>query len=222
MQRILINFTWTSTSYYIKVSEFISCLLRKQPEEKVEKQEESEIPDYSGEKQSLLYYIEKNKVTYYTDISNYKSIECHSTEPLIMFLITKYNNMKYYKRTDRPLEKGTEYLTLDTRPFIQVEFIEKGKKPLDIHSQLGSFYVEGNKILDTAFLKWYLGYYYDIYSFDDYTLKIFDKDVNMFTLDKTQYVLLEDNTYKVVEYISDSSDEGETEDETEEDVDEEL
>lgn len=120
-----------------------------------------------------------------------------------------------YKRIDRMSdfevlkedEDDLEIQTID-KQFIQVEYItedEKGnEKIVDIHSNLGDFYVKGNIILDRYFLEWYLETFYDIEIEGDYKLRFFDKDVNMFTLSTNNAIILSNNTYTKID-IDDST-----------------
>ena len=73
--------------------------------------------------------------------------------------------------------------------FLQVELIDKDNNNIiDIHHNLDKFYIEGNKILDTDFLKWYLFYFHKNKLPENYELRIFDKDINMLTLEKSEYI----------------------------------
>ena len=89
------------------------------------------------------------------------------------------------------------------KQFIQVEYITEdnngNEKIVDIHSNLGDFYVKGNIILDKYFLEWYLETFYDIELDNDYKLRFFDKDVNMFTLSTNNAIILSDNTYSKID-----------------------
>ena len=192
--------TWNAIHCYVKLTDLFKPTVKKVQEKQIndavaDKKQVTQKPH-----QSIVYYVEDEKNTYITDSITEKSFEhIQSTNPLIMFLRTRYNcGMIYFKRTQNPLANATEYLTLQERPFIQVEFIESGQDALDIHSKLAPFYVEGNIILDVAFLKWYLHNYYDRPAFGEYTLKIIDKNVHMFTLDNTQHILIQDGGYTVV------------------------
>ena len=118
------------------------------------------------------------------------------TNPSIMFIRTTVNDKNYYKRTTDPVKKNTTHLTMTIKPFIQVELIRDGEEALDIHSDLGAFYINGNKILDRTFLEWYLNYFYTVKDIKEYELRIFDKDVNMFTLKSDQAIYLENDTYR--------------------------
>ena len=46
-------------------------------------------------------------------------------------------------------------------------------------------------------MKWYLQKWFDVVLEDTYTLKIFDKDVNLFNLTPEQYIILIDDGYKI-------------------------
>ena len=85
--------------------------------------------------------------------------------------------------------------TKTDKPFIQVE-LEQNNKTFEIHKFLKEHYFEGNKILDKGFLQWYLSYYSLGTLADEYTLKIIDKNIEMFTMDKNQYILLSGDGYK--------------------------
>ena len=120
-----------------------------------------------------------------------------------------------YKRIDRIsdieiLKDDEDELDIETieKQFIQVEYItedENGnEKIVDIHSNLGNFYVRGNIILDRYFLEWYLETFYNIKVTSDYKLRFFDKDVNMFTLSTNNAIILSNNTYTKID-IDDST-----------------
>jgi len=194
-----IQLTWNAIYYYIKLKDYCKTPVKK-VHKKLPKDNVDEKSNIIKQHQSLVYYVGSEKNTYITDVLTEKSLELiQATNPLIMFLRTQYKHMVYFKRTQNPMASDTEYLTLVERPFIQVEFFETDKKAIDIHSHLGAFYVEGNTILDVAFLKWYLQYYYDRSSFGEYTLKIIDKDVNMFTLNNAQHILIKDGGYTIID-----------------------
>ena len=143
-----------------------------------------------------------------TDIINNENIKLVLYHQMV-------NDEENYKRIDRMSdfevlkedEDDLEIQTID-KQFIQVEYItedEKGnEKIVDIHSNLGDFYVKGNIILDRYFLEWYLETFYDIEIEGDYKLRFFDKDVNMFTLSTNNAIILSNNTYTKID-IDDST-----------------
>ena len=124
-----------------------------------------------------------------------------------------YHRMKdddeYYKRIDNIKDfdsvnddSNVEIETIE-KQFIQVEYITEdndgNEKIIDIHSNLGDFYVKGNTILDKYFLGWYLENFYDIEVDEDYKLRFFDKDVNMFTLSTNNAIMFSDKTYSKID-----------------------
>lgn len=120
------------------------------------------------------------------------------------------NDDEIYKRIDsikdfEILKEDDDDLEIDSidKQFIQVEYIteddEGNEKMVDIHSNLGDFYVRGNIILDRYFLEWYLESFYDIELAENYKLRFFDKDVNMFTLSTNNAIVLSNNTYTKID-----------------------
>jgi len=86
------------------------------------------------------------------------------------------------------------------KPFLQVELEQNGKKK-EIHEYLHYFYLDGNKILDKAFLKWYMNYWYQLDLVDVYKLHIIDNNIKIFTLDNDEYIILNDNAYDIKKII---------------------
>ena len=60
------------------------------------------------------------------------------------------------------------------------------------------FYINGNQILDKEFLEWYMEQFYNVGDVDDYELRIFDKDVNMLTINSNQVIKIDNGAYTVV------------------------
>jgi len=94
------------------------------------------------------------------------------------------------------------------KPFVQVE-LEQDGKIIDIHKNLDQFYIAGSRILSKTFLEWYLKVWYDMELNDVYTLKIFDKDVNLFSIGPESHILL-DESYSVINSDSQDVNEGTT------------
>ena len=84
--------------------------------------------------------------------------------------------------------------------------------PLDIHDNLTGFYVNGNRLLDKEFLEWYIPYFYkeklddDFVLDNNYSLRIFDKKVTMFTINSTQCIQLENDAYSIEKVEDDKID----------------
>ncbi len=107
---------------------------------------------------------------------------------------------KYYYRMDaNEIKKEVDVNEKKIeKQFLQIELINKENGDVsDIHHNLESFYLIGNKILDKLFLKWYLDYFYSKELPKKYELKIFDKNINMFSIDQKKYVILTEDGYKI-------------------------
>ena len=104
------------------------------------------------------------------------------------------------------------------KQFVQVELVQN-EACIDIHKHLDCFYVKGNTLFTPAFLNWYLKKWFsNVLTEDTYTLKIFDKDVNLFTLTPQQYILITDDGYKIknIDEESESEESGNDEESTSE------
>ena len=84
------------------------------------------------------------------------------------------------------------------KQFVQVE-LEQDNEIIDIHKHLDQFYLVGNSILSKPFLQWYVKEWYNIELSDKYSLKIFDKDVNMFSIGPESYILFGKDSYTVID-----------------------
>ena len=217
VQGAAIRLVWNMGTYYYQVYDYFRPPLcdtiteggtEEDEEEEEKEEEEKEDGEPKGEgplsagrgSQTIVYYVAADKSTYCTANLDEEAMEIvEEANPSIIFLKTKYGNIEYFVRTENPLEENTEHTTLEERPFVQVEFMEGDRAAVDIHTKLAPFYVAENRILDRPFLEWYLSYYYDIHSFGEYVLKIFDKDVNMLTLKEGQAILLSDGGYEIID-----------------------
>ena len=202
---ILANWGWTISKAYVYCNgwgeQFTSYFYKIEEESDIEAEDEDE----ETLKQSIILYDAKEKNNYVLDEYNDSSSKLiRKVSPSIMFLTTPICGVTYFKRTREPEKKDSEYLTLTEKPFVQVEYLEGDHCVLDIHENLTGFYVNGNMILDKTFLEWYLHYYYNIYLSDDYTLRIFDKDVNMFNLTRNGSILIENNGYVIIQDAKES------------------
>ena len=84
------------------------------------------------------------------------------------------------------------------KPFIQIELCQNEGKT-SIHKKLEGFYLEDNTLLDESFLNWYVKTFYGLLLDDNYKLSIIDSDINMFKIEKGQYIELnEKKQYQLV------------------------
>ena len=154
----------------------------------------------NGIEQNLVYYNREDKLCFISDTINNNTItEALKKSPSVIFIRNTVGGEEFYKRTLTPSKKDGTFDVFVERPFIQVEYIEKGGNVYDIHKYLSGFYVNGNTILDRVFLEWYLSYFYDKNCTDDYLLRIIDKDINMFEITSDQTVVLRNDMYEITE-----------------------
>ena len=81
----------------------------------------------------------------------------------------------------------------------QVELEIISNERIAIHKNLTGFYIQGNKLLDTPFLKWYMNEFYSTNLDGKYTIHIIDTDINMLKLNSDEHIKLkEEKAYAVV------------------------
>jgi hypothetical protein len=210
-----INASWNLTKIYVTWSDKLGIIADEYLPDCSDSEEDENGEDSPAK--YFIFYNSEEKNSYITDEINdeiMKHVE-DKIKPSIMFIKNKIGKEEYYKRTTSPRETDTVYNTLEEKLFIQVEFVTKdtnGKeKVIDIHSNLTSFYVNENVILDKNFLEWYLVQYYNLNEIDEYELRIFDKDVNMLTVKSNECVLIENDSYSIIESSTIKKNESSTE-----------
>ena len=206
-KRMFIGISWNITKAYITCQgwgERFNAFVETDDEGYISDSDDSDSEKEPVQRHIILY-DGKNENNYISrDFGDGMKKLLEEVTPTIMFLSTKINNVTYYKRTDDPSKTGTEYSTFSDKPFIQVEYIENGDEAsaLDIHQHLTGFYINGNIILDRLFLEWYLSVYFNRPVADDYLLRIFNKDVDMFHVSGDECIILEDDKYTVKKFVS--------------------
>tara|TARA_B100000902_G_scaffold395801_1_gene455193 strand:- start:765 stop:1472 length:708 start_codon:yes stop_codon:yes gene_type:complete len=154
--------------------------------------DEEENDDFEDVKEvEFIGYNSKDDTTYKTtDLEENEYIEGTYFE--LMFMKTLGDEQLYKRITDKnEVDQNVKIEKID-KPFIQVELCQNEEKT-SIHQQLVNFYVEENKLLDKAFLNWYLRTFYSIILNDDYHLSIIDSDINMFKIGKDECITLNPN-----------------------------
>jgi hypothetical protein len=103
-----------------------------------------------------------------------------------LFFINKMiNKTNYFKRAPNenfciePIKKC----------FLSVELI-LDKEKINITDNLNSFYLINNSILDENFMKWFFWKYYEKDLPENYSIQLLDNNVNMLSINKTQYINL--------------------------------
>jgi hypothetical protein len=160
------------------------------------------------------------KFNFVKDLKTKKSDVLNSTTNIILKHIIKtgegyecikdvcipyYNfEREYTSETTRKrnYQSDLEFVQVE-KQFIQMELIV-GDIELDIHPYLKDYYYEKNQILDKTFLLWLCNYaslevpLKEIRE-GNYTIKIIDKNVEMFDLKSTESIfLIGDSGYKIV------------------------
>ena len=199
--RLAFNVSWQGVNYYVKAKSYLdrfSDVFSSNTEGDTANDEENEDADKKILNKKFMFYHLKEHSTIVVDELTDEMLtllQDHSGA-YIQFLC--YDDNKFYRITDSLTEETTKeefQFTKIDKPFIQVE-LEQNNKTFEIHKFLKEHYFADNKILDKEFLQWYLSYYSLGTLADEYTLKIIDKNVEMFNMDKNQCILLSKDGYK--------------------------
>ena len=192
-----VNISWEITKMVSTVSEYLGIDTNGEnynfmnDEECLEEEECDTLLDMNRNT-FVKYYNIKTNTSHNVGIDDIKE----NKDMDVMFLKTKVEDEVFYFRLYNleNLEK-VKFNKVD-KLFLQVELIDKDNNNIiDIHHNLDKFYIEDNKILDTDFLKWYLTYFHKSKLPENYELRIFDKDINMFTLGKNEYIIITNEGY---------------------------
>jgi len=123
------------------------------------------------------------------------TILINSNDKLTLHLI---NNINYYKlikknvtdTTVKPCNYSFSSISLSSDDL---------EKDIDINITENDFnYYCVDNIINTDFLSWYVRKYYNTELPDNYTLSIIDNDCEMFDLEKSQSILLEEEKYTII------------------------
>lgn len=206
--------SWYAVNFFSKASIYYEDLTKKAPIILVEEEK-------NKKENPLLSYYDKNTNTQIYLGDDYENIEkswWKNNDIHLMFL-KKNGKFKIFYNYKDLSSNDVEWEDID-KPFIQVELVQNNKEPLDICKKLDKFNINGNIILGHTFLQWLLWKCYDLELDDDYTLKIFDNDVNLYEIKsgqsiklwKKSVVVVEDSELYLEEESDDVSDVSETED----------
>ena len=168
-----------------------------------------EEEDDFDEEESLSYYNSENQIivslgTDYKTLPNEWWNDSKNNVDLLMLKKSLYDNINKYKifhKYKELMKSDIDWVTLE-KQFVQVE-LEQDNEIIDIHKHLDQFYIVGNSILSESFLRWYLKSWYNIELCDEYTLKIFDKDVNLFSIGPDSYISLGNENYSIIDKTKD-------------------
>ena len=190
------NISWEVTKIVATVSEYLGIDTNEENynsmrDEECLEEECDTLLDKNRNTFIKYYNIDKNE-SYnmgIDDIDENKDMD-------VIFLKTKKEDEVFYFRLDNLENLEKVQFNKVEKLFLQVELIDKDNNNIiDIHHNLDKFYIEDNKILDTDFLKWYLTYFHKSKLPENYELRIFDKDINMITLEKNEYIKITNEGY---------------------------
>ena len=209
-KKLISNVAWYGVNMYSRASIYYETFAQSDLSDNEE--------DNFDEEESLLYYNSENQllVSLGTDYKTMPDEWWNDSNniDLLMFKKSLGDSIKYKTfNTHKELMKSDNDWVTSEKQFVQVE-LEQNGVVIDIHKHLDHFYTVGNSILSKSFLRWYLKSWYNIELCDKYTLKIFDKDVNLFSIGPESYILLGDEKYSIIntenEEIADTNYEGAT------------
>jgi hypothetical protein len=209
-KKLISNVAWYGVNMYSRASIYYETFAQSDLSDNEE--------DNFDEEESLLYYNSENQllVSLGTDYKTMPDEWWNDSNniDLLMFKKSLGDSIKYKTfNTHKELMKSDNDWVTSEKQFVQVE-LEQNGVVIDIHKHLDHFYTVGNSILSKSFLRWYLKTWYNMELCDEYTLKIFDKDVNLFSIGPESYILLGNEKYSIIntenEEIADTNYEGAT------------
>ena len=199
--KVMKNVAWESVKMYSKASIYLENLAQSSSTD--EDFMDSGNDDFDETKPLLSYYNYDIGLEVQMG-SDYEALPeewWKDSEENVDVIILKNENptelFKTFKNRNKFNSADNNKWDKVEKQFVQVELIQNDSC-IDIHKHLDCFYVKGNTLFTPAFLNWYLKKWFsNVITEDTYTLKIFDKDVNLFTLTPQQYILITDDGYKI-------------------------
>lgn len=194
--KVVREVSWQSVRIFTTANIFIERVADKYTERYASSSSEEEDSEYVT---NLSYFDTKQNTMIFAG-SDHNDISRDwwdtNKDNIGFFMLTDDNDLIKISQNYDDLVCGDDWSAVE-KPFVQVELVQSNNT-LDIHDKLKDFYVEGNVILDTVFLKWYVGNFFDTELEPDYMLKIFDKDVNLFEINSDQMVRICKDGYKIL------------------------
>ena len=199
--RLAFNVSWRSVHAYVEAQSYIERLsdafTGRDKADIVETFSDNEEEENPSLTKFILFNLHNETVIAMDEVSEkMEPVLENSSDTYIQFL--HHANNKFLRITDvltAETDKDAYDFIKSEKPFIQVE-LEQNGETMEIHKFLKPHYYEGNKILDNDFMKWYMRYNNLGKLSDNYRLKIIDSNVEMFTMDHKQYIMLTDTGYE--------------------------
>lgn len=152
-------------------------------------------------KNTFIGYKTSDSTTYTSN--NIENDSYFKDETFDVMLIKRETKDKeiLYKRVEDKSDIDLNNTSFDKveKPFLQVEIEITTNERRAIHKNLSKFYIQGNKLLDKSFLKWYMAEFYSTNLDSEYTIHVIDTDINMLKMNSNEHVKLkEEKAYTVV------------------------
>ena len=199
--KVMKNVAWESVKMYSKASIYLENLAQSSSTD--DDFIDNDNDDFEEIKPLLSYYNfdEGLEVQMGRDYETLPEEWWNDSEENVDLIILKNENptelFKTFKNRNKFNSADNNKWDKVEKQFVQVELIQNDSC-IDIHKHLDSFYIKGNILFTPAFLKWYIHKWFNkTLNKDTYTLKIFDKDVNLFNLTPKQYIILTDDGYEI-------------------------
>ena len=199
--KVMKTVAWESVKMYSKASIYLENLAQSSSTD--EEFIDNENDDFDEVKPLLSYYNLDDglEVQMGCDYETLPQEWWNDSEENVDLIILKNENPTELFKT---FKNHTKFNSADNnnwdkveKQFVQIELVQN-ETCIDIHKHLDCFYIKGNILFTPAFMNWYLKKWFNnVLTEDTYTLKIFDKDVNLFTLTPQQYILITDDGYKI-------------------------
>jgi hypothetical protein len=184
-------------------------------------------PDYSPWINSTWLNGDKDTVEEYFDFSKDENVcqeymnnyfemaialAIQNQEPNNAILIMRYEN-KTRCNIIEPREPPNVFdYSASNAKFIAIEYKHPAMKeaiPIELDR---SWFLSGNQLLSDVFVRRYLDYQPTPFYYDEtYTITLIDNNMNIITIDNTQYVMLEKDNYRIIKREFDDNTESDTE-----------
>lgn len=199
--RFALNISWRSVHAYVEAQSYVERLSNVftgcDKTDMLETFSDTEEEEKTPLTKFILFNLHNETVIAMDEVSEkMESVLENSSDTYIQFL--HHANNKFLRITDvltTETNKDAYDFIKSEKPFIQVE-LEQDGETMEIHKFLKPHYYQGNKILDKDFMKWYMHYNNLGELSNNYSLKVIDNNVEMFTMDHTQYIMLTADGYE--------------------------
>ena len=165
------------------------------------------IIKYYYENQRDIVFLDTGKEIYeyhHNNINNAKIPIFPYDTVVRLFLIEHNNNFNIYCRIQDHYSRELMYnnFVLSNIKFISI-ILNNFNDNINLHDYGYNFYVAGNKLFESSFIKWLTG----IKQLDiDYSIVIIDHNAKLVTLTKNNYILLKSDGYEIISKTSINND----------------